>query len=393
MEKQIQNLLNKYETKPLNSIKLEDNILDIEKNIILEKESQIPSFVLASNCPFDKNYCFNNINLTVSTKENIFPKEKYFLKSQQIIELKPLDVNTIFSDDKIFKNEKLSSNNDNNNIDDIDSVKKKIMTTIETHHYKNFIPSKKYLEQNEINNEWYIIGNNKNEGPFNDFLMYNKLYQIYNECILKKEKNPNYLINEKRSDTFMTMDDCFDRLRAKYEYRKQNINSQNNLMLQYMNNMMLYRNQMLQYYSMNKNMQKNNQINLENQNRINAPNKFDNYNNKNSIINNDNKNEKDEKKEKGYRNDNKYDNHNNNRWKYNKRNNNFNNNYHQNKFNKKEKRYKENEIKEIKDNDNNQNKDKKKDNNNENNNNTVEEKKEEEKIIKAVNVEEVFKKE
>lgn len=403
MENQIQNLLNKYEAKPLNSIKFEDNILDIEKNIIFEKESQIPNFVLASNCPFDKNYCFKDINLTASTKENIFPKQKYFLKSQQIIELKPVDINKIFDDDKIFINDKNSQNNDDiNKNDDENFVHNKIISTIESHHYKNYIPKKKYLDPNQINNEWYIIGKNKNEGPFNDFVMYNKLYYIYNECISKKEKIPNYLINEKRSDTFMTMEDCFDRLKSKFEYIKQNnSNSLNNQFatLQYINNinMMLYRYQIMQNYLMNKNISNLNYNNQINQNKINSPNKFDINNNENNRINN-NKNDNNEKKEKVNINNTTFNNYNKNKWKNNKnkgknKSNNFNNNnyYHQNKYNRKENRYKENEVKENKD-ESNENKDGKVDNNN--GNNTVEENKEEEKrIYKVENVEEWFEKE
>ena len=394
MENQIQTLLNKYETKPLNSIKFEENILDIEKNIILEKESQIPNFVLASSCPFDKNYCFNDINLTVSTKENIFPKEKYFLKSQQIIELKPVDINKIFSDDKMFKNEKISpSGGDINSTDDDNSVHKKIISTIESHHYKNYIPKRKYSEQYEVNNEWYIIGNNKNEGPFNDYLMYNKLYQIYNECISKKEKVPNYLINEKRSDTFMTMDDCFDRLKTKFEYNKQNINSPNKLMLQYMNNMMIYRNQMIQQVLMNQKIPKNSPNNQINQNKITVPNKFDNNNsktnNENNKINANKINNNDEKKEK----DNKSNNYNNYRWNnYKHRGSNKfnNNNYHHYKYSKKEKRYKENGVKENKDVTTKQNEDGKVEN--KSGNNTVEENKEEEsKKIEGEDIEEFFK--
>ena len=394
MENQIQTLLNKYETKPLNSIKFEENVLDIEKNIILEKESQIPNFVLASNCPFDKNYCFSDINLTVSTKENIFPKEKYFLKSQQIIELKPVDINKIFSDDKMFKNEKISpSGGDINSTDDDNSVHKKIISTIESHHYKNYIPKRKYSEQYEVNNEWYIIGNNKNEGPFNDYLMYNKLYQIYNECISKKEKVPNYLINEKRSDTFMTMDDCFDRLKTKFEYNKQNINSPNKLMLQYMNNMMIYRNQMIQQILMNQKIPKNSPNNQINQNKITVPNKFDNNNSKTNNENNKIKankiNNNDEKKEK----DNKSNNYNNYRWNnYKHRGSNKfnNNNYHHDKYSKKEKRYKENGVKENKDVTTKQNEDGKVEN--KSGNNTVEENKEEEsKKIEGEDIEEFFK--
>ena len=221
MEKKIQNLLDKYEPKPLNSLKLENNILDIEKDIIFEKESQIPNFVLNSNCPFDKNYCFYDISLTVSTKENIFPKEKYFLKSQQIVELKPVDINKIFDDDITFKNDTTNSPNEKREEkEDIkdDEVQKKIISSIENHNYKSYIP--KNLEKNnninpnEVINEWYIIGNKTKEGPFNDFTMYNKLYQIYYDATSKKEKLPNYLINEKKTDIFMTMDECFSRLKT-----------------------------------------------------------------------------------------------------------------------------------------------------------------------------------
>ena len=386
MEKKIQNLLDKYEPKPLNSLKLENNILDIEKDIIFEKESQIPNFVLNSNCPFDKNYCFYDISLTVSTKENIFPKEKYFLKSQQIVELKPVDINKIFDDDITFKNDTTNSPNEKREEkEDIkdDEVQKKIISSIENHNYKSYIP--KNLEKNnninpnEVINEWYIIGNNTKEGPFNDFTMYNKLYQIYYDATSKKEKLPNYLINEKKTDIFMTMDDCFSRLKTKYEYPKQTTPSANT---QYLNQVkMLYMNNMKMlnyYYQMNilnnmNNINQRNKINNQNNNKNNknnVPNKFDNSNNKQKIrnpnttannkFNNNNKNNNKniQRKNDNINNNNKFNNNNNmnNRWnnnnynnkgknKYNNgnngryhKNNNYQQHYQMNKYNKKEKR-------------------------------------------------------
>lgn len=383
MEKKIQNLLDKYEPKPLNSLKLENNILDIEKDIIFEKESQIPNFVLNSNCPFDKNYCFYDISLTVSTKENIFPKEKYFLKSQQIVELKPVDINKIFDDDITFKNDTTNSPNEKREEkEDIkdDEVQKKIISSIENHNYKSYIP--KNLEKNnninpnEVINEWYIIGNNTKEGPFNDFTMYNKLYQIYYDATSKKEKLPNYLINEKKTDIFMTMDDCFSRLKTKYEYPKQTTPSANT---QYLNQVkMLYMNNMKMlnyYYQMNilnnmNNINQRNKINNQNNNKNNknnVPNKFDNSNNKQKIRNpnttannkfNNNNNKNIQRKNDNINNNNKFNNNNNmnNRWNNNNynnkgknqynngnngryhKNNNYQQHYQMNKYNKKEKR-------------------------------------------------------
>lgn len=383
MEKKIQNLLDKYEPKPLNSLKLENNILDIEKDIIFEKESQIPNFVLNSNCPFDKNYCFYDISLTVSTKENIFPKEKYFLKSQRIVELKPVDINKIFDDDITFKNDTTNSPNEKREEkEDIkdDEVQKKIISSIENHNYKSYIP--KNLEKNnninpnEVINEWYIIGNNTKEGPFNDFTMYNKLYQIYYDATSKKEKLPNYLINEKKTDIFMTMDDCFSRLKTKYEYPKQTTPSANT---QYLNQVkMLYMNNMKMlnyYYQMNilnnmNNINQRNKINNQNNNKNNknnVPNKFDNSNNKQKIRNpnttannkfNNNNNKNIQRKNDNINNNNKFNNNNNmnNRWNNNNynnkgknqynngnngryhKNNNYQQHYQMNKYNKKEKR-------------------------------------------------------
>jgi hypothetical protein len=69
MENQIQSIINKYEEIPLNSIKVESNILDTEKNNILEEKSQIPDLVEHSKCPFDKNYCYHEIPLfKITTK-------------------------------------------------------------------------------------------------------------------------------------------------------------------------------------------------------------------------------------------------------------------------------------------------------------------------------------
>ena len=227
-----QSILDKYEPSSLDSLKLNENLLGIEKNIIFEKESQIPNLVINSNCPFNKNYCFYDIALNVSTKENIFPKKKYYLKSQQIVEIKPLDINSIFNEDKAINNNSISSSVNEGKLikDDENSVHNKIMSSIKSNNYKSYIPKKIKNEKNEVtpnnninspdnansNSEWYIIGNNTNnepDGPYNDLQMYNKLYQIYYTYLSKKEKSPNYLINEKKSNIFMTMDDCFDRLK------------------------------------------------------------------------------------------------------------------------------------------------------------------------------------
>ena len=340
MEKKIQYLLDKYEPKSLNSIKIENDILDFEKDIIFEKESQIPNFVLDSSCPFDKNYCFYDISLKVSTKENIFPKEKYFLKSQQIVELKPIDINKIFDDDTIFKNDSPKNPEDKDEEEkknDEDSVKQKIISSIKNNHYKSYIP--KNLEKNEIinknineiDNEWYIIENNTEEGPFNDFSMFNKLYKIYYDS---KGNFPNYLLKEKKSDIFMTMHDCFDRLRAKYEYTKQNTTNNeyfDQLKLQYMNNLLIYNNQMLKYYQTNTMNNMNNKIN-QNTYKNNVPNKFDNTNNRQSPANANNNIINNNRKSDNRNNINKFNNNysimNNNR-----RNNNFQNNRGKNIYN------------------------------------------------------------
>ena len=343
METKIQYLLDKYEPKSLNSIKIENDILDSEKDIIFEKESQIPNFVLNSSCPFDKNYCFYGISLKVSTKENIFPKEKYFLKSQQIVELKPIDINKIFDDDTIFRNESpknLEDKDEEENKDDEDSVHQKIVSSIKNHHYKSYIP--KNLEKNEIinknfneiDNEWYIIENNTEEGPFNDFSMYNKLYKIYYDS---KGNFPNYLLKEKKSDIFMTMNDCFNRLRGKYEYTKKSTTNNeyiNQLKLQYMNNLLMYNTQLLKYYQTNtmNNMNSiNNKIN-QNTNKNNAPNKFDNTNNSQEAENANNNIFNNNRKANNRNNINKFNN-NINIMNNNRRNNNLQNNRGKNIYN------------------------------------------------------------
>ena len=70
---EIQSLLNKYSSVPINSLNLDKDILDIEKDFIFEKESQKPNLVISSSRPFDKNYCYYELPLNNSIKENIFP--------------------------------------------------------------------------------------------------------------------------------------------------------------------------------------------------------------------------------------------------------------------------------------------------------------------------------
>ena len=393
-----QSLIDKYIQTPLESVNLEPDLLDFEKKIILEENSQIPNLVISSHCPFDKNYCFYDIALNVSTKENIFPKGIYVLKSQQILEEKPIDINSIFDSSDILPSSQIiadlpsTTNNENNNqiIEDDNSVQNKIISTIKNKNYKSYTP--KYLinnnninntnninkedlpnnkiseddkNSNELDNEWYIIGNNIKEGPYNDSNMYNKIYKIYYDCLSKKEKVPNYIVNEKKSNIFMTMDDCFNKLKKQQESKKQNyVTSQSNQQISqaqnaiptYINNILLYQNQMLRYYQMknlmllnNANYLLNNQRNLNNNiNKKNTPNKFDNLNQSNSINNNignvNNIKGNGNKFKNNYKGQNYYNNHNhnNNQRKnkfnnrtFNNKNNNYNNS-HKNKYNTKE---------------------------------------------------------
>ena len=342
MEKIIQSLLDKYEKISIDSIKCENGLLDIEKSIIFENESQIPNLVLNSNCPFDKNYCFYDITLTSSIKENIYPKEKYYLKSQQTFELKQIDVNKIFDDDKLFQNVEIASTNEKKELkDDEKNVKNQIISSIQNNHYKSYIPKNKnnlsnqniplnsnlFSENslaNQIDNEWTILGDNIKEGPFNDYNMYKRLCQILIES--KDKKFPNYIVNEKISDIFMTMEECFQRLKNKFDNNNQEKTSNSNqlmnkMLVQNMNNMLFYQNQMLQYNLMNQMLQINYlKNNMLKNNPKTTPNKFDtNY----------------------YQNNKRQNNFNRGRNKFN--NNNFHNNNYKNRYNKKEKRFKDNE--------------------------------------------------
>ena len=77
--------------------------------------------------------------------------------------------------------------------------------------------------QTQKDSEWYIIGEDIKEGPYNSFCLYNKLYQIYFECFSKQKKVPNYILNDKKTSIFKTMDDCFRELDKKYGDLLQNI--------------------------------------------------------------------------------------------------------------------------------------------------------------------------
>ena len=78
---EIQAILDKYSPETFNSLNLENNLLDIEKELIFEKEHQIPSLITSSKRPFDKNICYYDLPLVKTIKENIIPKNKYKLKS------------------------------------------------------------------------------------------------------------------------------------------------------------------------------------------------------------------------------------------------------------------------------------------------------------------------
>ena len=206
---EIQSILDKYSPVNINSLNIEKDVLDIEKDIIFEKESQIPNLVSSSNRPFDKNYCFYDLPLTKSTKENIFPKFNYRLKYKE--EIKPLDVDSLFDN----KNDVLQNISDN-------ELRNKKIEIIKNEKYKEYIPKIKMnltLEQvysQEKNNKWYIFMENEKIGPFNDFNLYKKIRDIYLDCFQQKKPIPYYLIKEEKGEIYLTMEECFQRLNKKF---------------------------------------------------------------------------------------------------------------------------------------------------------------------------------
>ena len=206
---EIQSILDKYTPVNINSLNIEKDVLDIEKDIIFEKESQIPNLVSSSNRPFDKNYCFYDLPLIQSTRENIFPKFSYRLKYKE--EIKPLDVDSLFDN----KNDILQNISDN-------ALRNKKLEIIKKEQYKEYIPKIKMnltLEQvysQEKNNKWYIFMENEKIGPFNDFNLYKKIRDIYFDCFQQKKPIPYYLIKEEKGEIYLTMEECFQRLNKKF---------------------------------------------------------------------------------------------------------------------------------------------------------------------------------
>ena len=255
---EIQSLLNKYSSVPINSLNLDKDILDIEKDIIFEKESQKPNLVTSSSRPFDKNYCYYELPLNNSIKENIFPKFKYILKEEQ--QIKPLDIDTVFNE----KNDIFTKNLEK-------EIKMKKIELIKNKQYTEYIPKIKTeytLEQiysKEKDHNWYIINDNGEVGPFNDFNLYKNIKDIYTNCILQKKPIPYYLIKEEKSAVYLTMEECFDKLNKKYtkEIQKYLINS--NLYLK--TNMIFYPNQTSINNNIKDNQIKQNNININTENK------------------------------------------------------------------------------------------------------------------------------
>ena len=255
---EIQSLLNKYSSVPINSLNLDKDILDIEKDIIFEKESQKPNLVTSSSRPFDKNYCYYELPLNNSIKENIFPKFKYSLKEEQ--QIKPLDIDTVFNE----KNDIFTKNLEK-------EIKMKKIELIKNKQYTEYIPKIKTeytLEQiysKEKDHNWYIINDNGEIGPFNDFNLYKNIKDIYTNCILQKKPIPYYLIKEEKSAVYLTMEECFDKLNKKYtkEIQKHLINSNLNLNT----NMIFYPNQTSINNNIKDNQIKQNNININSENK------------------------------------------------------------------------------------------------------------------------------
>ena len=216
---EIQSILDKYSPETFNSLNIENNILDIEKELIFEKEHQIPSLITSSKRPFDKNICYYDLPLVKTIKENIIPKNKYKLKYEQ--EIKPLDIDSIFNE----KNDILKESSDN-------ELRNKKIEIIKNNQYKEYIPKIKLnltLEQvysQEKNNKWYLLSDKEKMGPFNDFNLYKKIRDIYLYCFSHKIQIPYYLVKEEKSEAYLTMEESFQNLNKVFSKNIQkNINN------------------------------------------------------------------------------------------------------------------------------------------------------------------------
>ena len=216
---EIQSILDKYSPETFNSLNIENNILDIEKELIFEKEHQIPSLITSSKRPFDKNICYYDLPLVKTIKENIIPKNKYKLKYEQ--EIKPLDIDSIFNE----KNDILKESSDN-------ELRNKKIEIIKNNQYKEYIPKIKLnltLEQvysQEKNNKWYLLSDKEKMGPFNDFNLYKKIRDIYLYCFSHKIQIPYYLVKEEKSEVYLTMEESFQNLNKVFSKNIQkNINN------------------------------------------------------------------------------------------------------------------------------------------------------------------------
>ena len=216
---EIQAILDKYSPETFNSLNIENNILDIEKELIFEKEHQIPSLITSSKRPFDKNICYYDLPLVKTIKENIIPKNKYKLKYEQ--EIKPLDIDSIFNE----KNDILKESSDN-------ELRNKKIEIIKNNQYKEYIPKIKLnltLEQvysQEKNNKWYLLSDKEKMGPFNDFNLYKKIRDIYLYCFSHKIQIPYYLVKEEKSEAYLTMEESFQNLNKVFSKNIQkNINN------------------------------------------------------------------------------------------------------------------------------------------------------------------------
>jgi len=216
---EIQSILDKYSPETFNSLNIENNILDIEKELIFEKEHQIPSLITSSKRPFDKNICYYDLPLVKTIKENIIPNNKYKLKYEQ--EIKPLDIDSIFNE----KNDILKECSDN-------ELRNKKIEIIKNNQYKEYIPKIKLnltLEQvysQEKNNKWYLLSDKEKMGPFNDFNLYKKIRDIYLYCFSHKIPIPYYLVKEEKSEAYLTMEESFQNLNKVFSKNIQkNINN------------------------------------------------------------------------------------------------------------------------------------------------------------------------
>lgn len=193
--------------------------LDFRSNPnIFSADTQLPDLYIKSKNPIDKNICFYKISYTPTLHENIFPKQKFNIPSIEnpkiIKNIEKVNLDDIFGKVKLTSIDVFDKDFSLENIEEsiMKSNLKKIIKENKTIPYES--------KSMKAKSQWYLIGV-KAYGPYTDEDIFNFLNYFVKDHKLDEMKD-KFMIWERSTDIFYTVDVCFEMMKQKHVEKMEN---------------------------------------------------------------------------------------------------------------------------------------------------------------------------